>query len=377
MRKLFLLLTLFVFTSLTWSCSDDYDDSAIWEELNILKNRIAQMNSEISSLQTIINALNSGKSIKSVSDLTEGNGYRLTFSDDTYVDIHHGSEGAAGSNAPVIGIEEVAGIYYWTLNGIIIESSDGPLPVTGEAPQVGINSEGFWTVNGNIVTDGSGTPVKAAGENGDSIFADIEQTDTSVILTLSDGTVITLPKLETVVFEIEGSDEKVDFAYGQTLDFKLTISGMESYSFSKPDGWKVIIEENILTVTAPVQDNTFAEISGAISIVAIGNTTTCIAKLHVEIVAPAVLYSADGQDWTEVLPGSFSKLAVRSVGGAVVTKEILDYIHNSAVSYALDLSQADYESTVFRSYNVMGYGSDSKLTSISLPRNIIVFRTCK
>ena len=70
MKKIF---TLFVIATILFGCSEEYDDSGLRNDLNDLENRVEkleelckQMNTNISSLQTIITALQNNDYITSV-----------------------------------------------------------------------------------------------------------------------------------------------------------------------------------------------------------------------------------------------------------------------------------------------------------------------
>lgn len=366
------------------SCSDDYDDSEIWKEINNIKSELSRINTDISSLKTIVDALNSGSVVTNVEETPDG--YKLTFSNNQSVTLKHGNPGESGASAPVIGIKESDGVYYWTINvngetEWLMTGQEGDadrqrIPVAGQdgsAPKMDVDSEGYWTVDGNRISDGNGGYVKASGEAGDSMFSDVTVDDVNgvVLLTLNDGTVITIPKGEQLTFEIEGADATAEFAFGQTIQFNLTIAGVSKQSISKPDGWKVTITGNQMSVTAPDAANPYAEKGGSITIIAFGGSSSIMAELNVAIGDPVILYSADGGTaWETTMPATFSILTIKTSFGAVVTETMLDNIHSSQTSYGLDLGQADYESTVFRSYGAGGNSYDDKLTSIVLPRNI-------
>ncbi|MBO5892847.1 MAG: hypothetical protein J6Q31_01105, partial [Alistipes sp.] len=71
-------------------CGESYDDSALWDEVNSLKNRVEaleqlcrQMNTNISSLQTVVNALQNNDYVTNIAPITEDGkviGYTITFS---------------------------------------------------------------------------------------------------------------------------------------------------------------------------------------------------------------------------------------------------------------------------------------------------------
>lgn len=130
-------LTSLAFT--TFSCSDDYDDSALSGRVDNLENRVAsleqlckQMNTNIGALQTLVDALQNNVSITNVIPLTEDGkniGYTISFTKGDPITIYHGQDGKDGQDGqngtngrdgitPVIGVRQDAdGIYYWTLNG--------------------------------------------------------------------------------------------------------------------------------------------------------------------------------------------------------------------------------------------------------------------
>lgn len=121
------------------SCSDDYDDTAIKNQINDLENRVTsleqlcqQMNTNISSMQTILNALQERDYITSVTPIKEGDaviGYTINFAINDPITIYHGKNGAAGKDGyvPVIGVAkfEDDGLYYWTLDGEWLTDAEG------------------------------------------------------------------------------------------------------------------------------------------------------------------------------------------------------------------------------------------------------------
>lgn len=242
------LLTLFAAIAMLYvaSCGgDDYDDTALRNELTDLANRVAkleqlcqQMNTNISSLQTIVNALQQNDFITAVVPVTQGGkviGYTITFSRSGAITIYHGNDGADGKDGstPQISVKQDSdGIYYWTLNGEWLldangnkiqaegkdgaDGSNGANGVDGITPQLKIEEEYWyisydngssWTQLGKAVgedgADGSDGIDGSDGQDGDSIFSKVTQDDEFVYFYLSDGTMITLPKhdKENIQFE--------------------------------------------------------------------------------------------------------------------------------------------------------------------------------
>ena len=87
-------------------CKDDFDDSELRGQIADLDGRLtsleklcAQMNTNISSMQTIINALQQNDYITGVTPITEGSttiGYTITFVKNKPITIYHGKDGEKG-----------------------------------------------------------------------------------------------------------------------------------------------------------------------------------------------------------------------------------------------------------------------------------------
>lgn len=181
----------------------------IWDKLNDHEARIArlealcnQFNTNISSLQSIVAAINARDYVKDVVPVTENGvviGYAITFANGSPVTIYNGKNGEDGQDGhtPIIGIKSEDGAWYWTLDGEwIVDDSGNRVRADGAAgitPQLKID-EDFWWVsydNGaNWIKLGS-----AVGEGaGDSMFQEVRQDDNYVYLVLASGEVIQLAK---------------------------------------------------------------------------------------------------------------------------------------------------------------------------------------
>ena len=135
------------------SCSE-FDDSRIWDKLDNHESRISQleelckqMNTNISSLQTIVNALQENDYITNVSPVRKDGevvGYTITFAHSDTITIYHGEDGKNGENG-----------------------ADGK---DGYTPQIGVMKDiddiYYWTVDGEWLLDGKGNKIKAVGQDG-------------------------------------------------------------------------------------------------------------------------------------------------------------------------------------------------------------------
>ena len=282
MKKIWTILCLSILFA---GCA--YDDADVWDSIDDIHKKIKaleeKMNDEISALHTIVDALDTGKTITAVTQSTAG--YTVTFSDGTTISV---MSSAAGAEIPVIGVKEENGVYYWTItkNGSaewLTDSKGNKFPVAGVTPQIGVDGEGYWTIdtgNGPVrVTDQAGNPIKASGEKGDSFFQSVTQTDTEVTFILSDGTEIVIPKTVAVNLVINGGRQQY-FYFEESRLLTMELTGNAEITISKPDGWRVKTEGNALTITAPAESNPYAETEGEIAIIAIGETSA-IAKIRV------------------------------------------------------------------------------------------------
>lgn len=229
------------------SCSDDYDDTELREDIDNLENRVASLeewqssvNTNIQSLQSLVAALESRNYITDVTTVVENGeevGYTITFQTGNSITIRHGKNGNDGKDGadgatPVIGVlQDTDGTYYWTLNGDFLTDGNGDkVPVTGPqgdkgdigadgtdaiAPQVRINPEtNIWEVSTDEgktweqMKDAEGNSIKATGEKGDTgdaVFSDIDTSnENKVTFTLVDGTTFTVPRAATTLTIIEG-----------------------------------------------------------------------------------------------------------------------------------------------------------------------------
>ena len=171
MKKLHLLLlsvTLCVFSA----CHND-----IWDAIDGLDSRVTkleelckEMNTNITSLQTIVDVLQSNDFITGVVEIKKDGeviGYTITFGKHDPITIYHGQDGKDGQNGtngkdgqdgadgkdgqngadgkdgitPVIGVaQDTDGVYYWTLNGEwLLDDNGNKLPVSGKDGKDGAN----------------------------------------------------------------------------------------------------------------------------------------------------------------------------------------------------------------------------------------------
>lgn len=195
--------------ALAVSCTR-FDDSAIWEELLNHRERIEKLeaecnrlNSNISALQVILEAIQSKDYVTDIVKVVEDGveiGYSLTFAKGGKVTIYHGTAGEDGST-PKIGIQKASdGQYYWTSDGEWLTDEEGEkIPAAysdgGDGKYVTPLfrvAEGVWYVSYD-----SGNSwrqiVQSEEEEEAPLFKAVTYDKEYVYLTLADGTVLTIP----------------------------------------------------------------------------------------------------------------------------------------------------------------------------------------
>ncbi len=146
-----------------------YNDKPLKNRVIELENRVTtleelckKMNTNISSLQTIVGALQNNDYVTGVVPVISNGetiGYTITFAKNSPITIYHGKDGANGADGKdgVNGSDGKDGI-----NGA--DGKDGHTPVIG----VRQDSDGiyYWTLDGEWLLDGAGNKVKAEGRDG-------------------------------------------------------------------------------------------------------------------------------------------------------------------------------------------------------------------
>lgn len=383
MKKLFTYL-LVAITMIIAGCSESFDDSKIWDKLDDHESRIAkleelckQMNTNISSLQTIMKALQNNDYVTGVTPITKDGetvGYTITFTKSQPITIYHGEDGKNGENGkdgvdgkdgstPIIGVkQDDDNIYYWTLNGEWLldadgnkikaqgtdgeNGSDGKDGADGEDGQDGANGadgkdgitpqlkieNDYWYIsydNGATWTQ-LGKATGEQGEKGESgqnggVFKDVTETDTEIIFTLNDDTTITIPK-EVELNIVFSNTDSINALPNQTYEIEYTIQGADestTIDVIAQDYYKASViptdyQSGKIVVTTPSADFVASRI---IVLVSKGNNTIMRVINFVE----------------SVIIVSTSTLDVEAEGG-VVQIEV-----ETNVVYTVEIPEADKE----------------------------------
>ena len=177
-------------------CSKEYDDSALVGRVDDLESRVQrleqlcqQMNTNISSLQTIVTALQNNDYVTGVTPITENGktiGYTITFAKAQSITIYHGKDGQNGADGKdgqdgadgkdgqdgADGKDGADGAPGKDgENGKDgADGKDGKDGKDGYTPIIGVKQDTdgiyYWTLDGEWLLDDAGNKIKAVGTDG-------------------------------------------------------------------------------------------------------------------------------------------------------------------------------------------------------------------
>ena len=212
-----------------------------WSAFENLRIQCEYANQNIYALQEIVYALQEKDFINEVRPIYDEYmnqiGYELWFNRSGWISIYNGQNGSTPSIAVCMYDD---GRYYWTINGQWLYDDYGNMiPTTGQDGASGANGvtpklkieNGYWYVSYNegVSWTKLSKATGADGEDGDAFFKSVTEDDKYVSLTLSDGTVIRIPKFEDPAVDIslsKVSGNAVIFngtVNRRSLDLKVTV----------------------------------------------------------------------------------------------------------------------------------------------------------
>ena len=392
MRK---IITCMILGLLSLVSCTEYDEVAMWNKNEDMGSRLAaleelcsQLNTNIVSLQQIVEALQGNDYVTGVVPVVENGetvGYTISFSKSGPVTIYHGKKGENGQNGttPVIGVEQdTDGLYYWTLDGewltddegskilaqgmagksayelavekgyrgtldewlaslngsngddgksayelavengyqgteeewlASLKGSAGDQGDDGVTPKLEVRDDGYWYIsydNGqtwNKLGPATGDP----GEDGDSMFSDIDVSDPDyLVLTLAEtGASIKLPyyKDKFDLLFVSGSDRVKEMSVycgpGATaeVEYELTnpLNVQVAIECISHSGYEVAVDKSAkkITVSAPDDPVAITDPESEILVFASDDERTVMRKLVVKQVKYIDYKATQQLDW--------------------------------------------------------------------------------
>ena len=159
------------------ACSDDYDDSALWDAVNDNTQRIEaleawqdEVNGNIAALQQLLNTTDYITSVTPLTENGEEVGYVIEFHNSDPITIRHGAKGDKGDKGDQGEQGEQGPQGEPGKDGE--DGADGSDGEDGSTPVIGLTQgEGgnwYWTLNGELMRDPNGDPIRANGDKGES-----------------------------------------------------------------------------------------------------------------------------------------------------------------------------------------------------------------
>lgn len=314
--------------------------------LDSLESRVAKLEEQVKGLNSqvdLINQLLTNKLfVVSATELEDGSGYRLVLQDkngnmvEKIVyngkkgnDGHDGLDGKDGST-PVVSVKlDTDGLYYWTINGewLLVDGKkvrasgvdgkdgeDGQDGNDGLTPEFKVGEDGYWYVR---VGEGEW---EQAGPSYTEITGPIASIDATredvVVITLADGSAITVPKAAAavklqLVFD-ENAFTKMKAGATASTSYSVVAPAGITYSLDSYEapGWVVTISspkdnKGTITITLPEDATT-----GKILFVANGSDGSCFVKvIHVGVSGNTV-YNTDSSSGSLDLPAGATDVQV-------------------------------------------------------------------
>ena len=182
-------LTLLLLAALTLAACK-YDDSELWEQVNqnteelaaqaariaALEAWQAETNTNIQALQTLLSTTDYITAVTPVVKDGVEVGFTISFLNTPAITIYHGTKGDKGDkgDTPQIGAAQADdGNWYWTLNGELLTDTDGN-PIRANGTQGGQGEPGSDGDDAPLPQLATGTKLTEQGVNTDSQNEDIE-----------------------------------------------------------------------------------------------------------------------------------------------------------------------------------------------------------
>lgn len=288
--KSYILLTL-IMVSLVGCKMDDLKD-----DVNDLKDRVALIEEQVKLLNDNVEVLSyvldpQQKTIKSI---TENNGqYVITLSDGSVMTLTIGQPGTIVQ--PEISVDSNG---YWVVNGnptgVKAVGEDGK---NGEGyPEFRVEN-GKWQVRfgESEWSEVPGGDLGTGTSLGDQFFESASLSEDGTIFTIigTDGKEYSLPVVAGLECKIDGSDSSVKFDYGEMKEFGVKISEGKPLAPIYPAGWRAELTKKeavsaneynyTLIVYAPVGSRAVADNTSEIVVRVNQGTLWAVDKLQVEL----------------------------------------------------------------------------------------------
>lgn len=339
----------------------------LWDGIDSLRERVAALETQVADVNRNIVALHRLMDASTVIvgvEQTE-TGYILSLSDGTELPVVLGQQ--IGANVPILGIDSDGYWIYSVDKGATFQQLKvGGEPVSayptlggkptpdaeGSTPRLRVDAEGYW----EICLDGAtwepllqnGERVNALGDHVPVAYSGFFKTvaydaaSGRLSIELLTGGKLTLIVEDSFSLTIVNTPPE-RFLLGETRQFEVEQRGVKEAIVKAPAGWKAVLAENTLTVTAPPQPLTADEVEAELTVIVTSEKSYIkSAKLRMKLVNKEL--DAD------------ACLAWRNFKAGAGAPDLLDF---SYAGYKHgEEAPADGWAMGYTVYNVCDYGAD-------------------
>lgn len=288
--KSYIFLTLMVVSLVGCKVDDLKDDvNDLKDRVTLIEEQVKLLNDNVEVLAYVLDPQQ--KTIKSV---TENNGqYVITLSDGSVMTLTIGQPGTIVQ--PEISVDNNG---YWVVNG-----NPTGVKAVGEDGKNGEGYPEFQVENGKWQvrfgesewSDVPGGDLGTGTSLGDQFFESASLSDDGTVFTIvdTDGQVYTFPVDASLVCEIKNDDAVATFEYDSVREFDVKISGGEPLAPIYPAGWRAELTKKeavgtdeynyTLIVYAPVGSKAMADNTSEIVVRVNQGTLWAVDKLQVEL----------------------------------------------------------------------------------------------
>ena len=301
------------------ACTGELED-----RVTSLENRLdkleALVNDNVNSIKALVEANAKAVTINSVT--TTDNGYVIKFSDGTTATITNGQDGAPGQNgqdgapgqdgkdaaAPQIGVQEIDGVLYWTVNGELLKFNGENIRVTGNDGQDGAPGQAgqdgkdgitpqFKVEEGKWYISFDGTEWSEVGSAVTEVksVVTVETTDEAYIFHIDD-TTVSIPKTNAFSLKLDQNDS-IELKAGERIMLTYNIVGEDetTHVAVESSNFKAELDEytKTLFITAPAEP-----VDGYVLIKATRNSDGAHSAQHITFHIQDTVYGMFGGEIT-------------------------------------------------------------------------------
>lgn len=222
------------------ACNGDLKD-----RVDTLETKVAalesKVNENVSSIAKLAEAAAKAVTIASVTENDDKTSYTIKFSDGQTAVLTNGKD----AEAPVVGMKEFEGEFYWTVNGEFMTNNGAKVPVSGKTPQFKIQ-DGKWYVS----YDGKAwdeVPVSGTVEP----KLEMTETETEYVFTLGE-TVIKIVKEKAFAIKVKADSRMVVSGQVVTIGYTLFGADATTHVVAESKGLEAEVDEASSTVKITV-----------------------------------------------------------------------------------------------------------------------------